>query len=155
MSASKKALMFAAGLFLTMALIGIFVNVFSPSMDAAKTAQTDFSSTTTDLKDQKYLIYDNTVVSGSQVLNALRKFEKEGETQSLALYVETGRNADESGVWYYSTFTSDAVTDSGVDNLGPANDTTSQNYINPSGMFEAKVVRDTNGVIRAIKFIQQ
>ena len=148
------ALRFGAGLFLTIALIGIWVNVFSPATESAKAAQSEFSNTTTELKDQKYLIYDNTTVSGSQVLNALRKFENEAEDRTIALYVETGKN-NGAGVWYYSQFASDEVTESTTDDLDLATDATDNNYINPTGMFQAGIERDNNGVIRAIRFVQQ
>lgn len=151
---TSTALLFGAALFLTLALIGLSVSVFAPSTDAAKTAQTDFSNTTTELKDQKYLIFDNTVISGSQVVNALRKFEKDGKSQSLALYVETGKNKG-AGVWYYSQFAGDRVGVSATQDLKLTSDVTDNNYINPSGMFDSIVERDTNGVIRAIKFKQQ
>lgn len=151
---TSTALLFGAALFLTLALIGLSVSVFAPSTDAAKTAQTDFSNTTTELKDQKYLIFDNTVISGSQVVNALRKFEKDGKSQSLALYVETGKN-NGAGIWYYSQFTGDRVGISSTQDLKQTSEVTNNNYINPSGMFDSIVERDKNGVIRAIKFTQQ
>ncbi|MCM3390210.1 ABC transporter permease (plasmid) [Ureibacillus chungkukjangi] len=153
----STALKFAAGLFLVLALIGIAVNVFSPATDAAKIAQTDFSNTTTELKDQKYLVYDNTVISGSQVVNALRKFESEGKSQTLGLYVETGKNSNGAGTWYYSAFdkASDSMTASSTTDLSNTKEVTNAKYINPSGMFDAVVERDSNGVIRAIKFVQQ
>lgn len=150
----STALKFGAALFLVLALIGLAVNAFSPATDATKTATTDFSNTTTELKDQKYLIYDNTVISGSQVVNALRKFEKDGKSQTIGLYVETGKN-NGTGVWYYSTFGSDKLTASTTQDLALTSTVTDNNYINPSGTFESIVDRDSNGVIRAIKFTQQ
>ncbi|MGE7983792.1 hypothetical protein [Solibacillus sp. NPDC093137] len=150
----STALKFGAALFLVLALIGLAVNAFSPATDATKTATTDFSNTTTELKDQKYLIYDNTVISGSQVVNALRKFEKDGKTQTIGLYVETGKN-NGAGVWYYSEFASDKLTESTTQDLTLTSTVTDNNYINPSGTFESIVDRDSNGVIRAIKFTQQ
>lgn len=152
---TATALMFGAAIFLTLALIGISVNVFSPATEAAKTGATDFNNTTTELKDQKYLIYENTTISGSQVLSALRKFEKEGKAQSLAVYVATGKTGGAAGVWYYSAFQGDVVSTSATQNLAATSNVTDNNYINPSGMFDSTVERDSNGVIRAIKFIQQ
>lgn len=149
------ALMLGAALFLTLALIGISVNVFSPATEAAKSATTEFSNTTTELKDQKYLVYENTTISGSQVVNALRKFEKEGKDQSLAIYVETGKDVG-VGTWYYSQFTDKAnALTPGVESLDKTTNVIEANYINPSGMFQSRVERDSNGVIRAIRFEQQ
>lgn len=156
---TSTALLFGAALFLTLALIGLAVNVFTPSTEAAKTAQTEFSTTTKELKDQKYLIFDNTAITGSQVMAALRKFEKEGSEQSIALHVATGKNP--TGTWYYSSFTDKTAAltavanGDGTDNLAYTSDVTNIDYINPSGMFDANIERDSNGVIRAIKFKQQ
>lgn len=147
---TSTALMFGAALFLVLALIGIAVNVFSPSTDAAKTATTDFSQATTELKDQKYLIFDNTTISGSQVVNAIRKFETEGKAGNIGIRVKNGKGSD---TWYYNSVVSDTITTSGTDTT-KISDSTNTQYINPSGMFKATVKRDSNQVIRAIEFIQ-
>lgn len=146
---TSTALMFGAALLLAIALIGLAVNVFSPSTEAAKTATTDFSQATTELKDQKYLIFDNTTISGSQVVNAIRKFEAEGKANNIGIYVKTGKN---SGNWYYNTLNGDQMTTAST----PTNvsNSTHAEYINPSGMFKATIKRDSNQVIRAIEFIQ-
>lgn len=150
---TSTALMFGAALFLVLALIGISVNVFSPATEAAKTATTDFSSATTELKDQKYLIYDNTSISGSTVVNALRKFQAEGKAGNIGIRVVTGKNT--AGQWYYNGF-SPATGIETTTGIQPTNVsvTTANEYINPSGMFKATIKRDTNQVIRAIEFIQ-
>lgn len=149
------AILLAASLFITLALIGIGVAVYSSSSDSAKTATTEFSNTTTEVKDQKYLIYDNTTVSGSQVVNAIRKFKNEGESGDIAIYVQTGKNP--SGKWYYNSFneTNGIIKGSSTNNPDNINDSASSEYINPTGQFQASVHRDSNSVIRAIKFVQK
>lgn len=156
---TSTALLFGAALFITLALIGLAVNTYAPSTEAAKTAQTEFSTTTKELKDQKYLIFDNTSITGSQVMSALRKFEKEGNAQSIALHVSTGKNP--TGTWYYSSFAdknsslTKVENGNGTDKLAYTSDVSHGDFINPSGMFDASIQRDSNGVIRAIKFKQQ
>lgn len=150
---TPKALLFGAALFIALALIAIAVNVFSPATEAAKTATTDFSSATTELKDQKYLIYDNTTISGSQVVNAVRKFQAEGEAGNVAINIKTGKNA--SGTWYYNNFSESAgISTGGQTDTSKINKSTESEYVNPSGMFRATVKRDSNSVIRAIEFVQ-
>ncbi|WP_028393929.1 hypothetical protein [Bacillus cihuensis] len=155
MDAAKKALFFGAGLFLTIGLITLFVMVYGSATEASKSAQTEFSGLQAELKDQKYLVYDNTKVSGSQVVNAVRKFKSEGEAGNIGVYIETGKNGNGTGTWYYSNASS-------VNNLAKASvdtsnlsDETNSNYVNPSGMFNATIVRDSNNAIRAIKFVQE
>lgn len=148
---TSTALMFGAALFLVLALIGIAVNVFSPATEAAKTATTDFSAATTELKDQKYLIYDNTTISGSQVVNALRKFEQDGSAGNIGIRVKTGRGSDS---WYYNNVSSNGDTVTPTGKPTNVNNATNTEYINPSGMFKASIKRDSNQVIRAIEFVQ-
>lgn len=155
MSTVHKILLFGAGLFFVLAYIGLGTNLFAPGSEAAKAAQSDFANATTEIKDQKFLIYDNTEISGSQVVSALRRFQKEGEQKSLALYVETGKNTRGNGTWYYNEFTGNNIISSSYDSLDQTKDVTDDDYINPSGMFDATVERDDNGAIRAIKFIQR
>ncbi|MED3575056.1 hypothetical protein [Cytobacillus praedii] len=147
----STALKLGAALFLTLALIGICVNVFTPSTEAAKIATTDFSATTTELKDQKYLIYDNTTISGSQVVNALRKFSTEGAAGNIGIRVKTGRGSD---TWYYNNVSSNGDTVTPTSKPTNVGNQTNTEYINPSGMFKASIIRDSNQVIRAIEFIQ-
>ena len=150
---TATALKFAAGIILAIVLVSIAINVFTPASESAKAVTQDFSLNTAELKEQKFLLYDNTVVNGSQVISALRKFESQGLAQEIAIQVKTGKNA--AGTWYYSTFDNTNVTASGVKNLENAVDYTHIDYINPSGLFDATVSRDTNGVIRGITFVQQ
>jgi hypothetical protein len=147
MDAAKRALLFGAGLFLTIAFITIMVVTFSTATDASKAATNEFSSVQTELSEQSYQVYDGTTVSGSQVVNALRKFED----KDIGINVITGKGGD---TWYIN----DAST---IDSLSTASgssssvkDIASQEYINPSGKFQAKIQRDSNNVIRAITFEQ-
>ncbi|TYS60698.1 hypothetical protein FZD47_21050 [Bacillus infantis] len=150
-SSTVKALSFGAALFLVLALIMLAVNVFSPATEAAKSATTDFSATTTELKDQKYLIFDNTTISGSQVVNALRKFSSEAEAGNIGIRVKTGRGSD---TWYFNTVSNNGDTLTPAGKPENVNTSTRTEYINPSGMFKATIIRDSNSVVRAVEFIQ-
>ncbi|MEK4488002.1 hypothetical protein MHH81_21060 [Psychrobacillus sp. FSL H8-0484] len=142
------ALEIGAAILLILAIIGIAVGLFNPATEASKTATTEFSTTTTELKDQKYLQYDGTSVSGSTVVNALRKFEQDGKAKNIGIKVSTNKSTN----WYYNQFAGDVLSSA----ADPSNvsETTSTNYVNPSGIFNASIVRDTNLVIRAIVFEQ-
>lgn len=150
MGTISKAVVFGASLFFALALVTIAVVVFGPATESAKSATSDFSTVTNELKDQKYLIYDNTTISGSQVVNAIRKFKAEGESGDIAIQVN---RIDDTTNWYYNEFSGDANT-GGTD---PDNITDSMHieYINPGGDFETTVVRNKNSVIRAIIFTQK
>lgn len=148
-------LKFAAAIILAISLIAISINVYTPGADSAKAVTTDFTQATTELQDQKYLIYDNTQVSGSQVINALRKFEAKAKDGELGLYVQTGKN-NAGGAWYFASFANGTTvsTTGAAASIANTTNVTSSEYVNPAGLFEATVHRDQNGVIRAIKFVQ-
>lgn len=153
MGTISKALIFGASLLFALALITIAVVAFGPATESSKSATSDFSTVTNELKDQKYLIYDNTTISGSQVVNAIRKFKAEGVKEDLAIQVTTGVNG---GVWYYNSFTEVSGIEKGGGILPEKiNISTDVEYINPSGEFTAEVKRDTNSVIRAVIFKQK
>ncbi|MFJ7982180.1 ABC transporter permease [Lysinibacillus xylanilyticus] len=150
---TATALKFAAGIVLAIVLIGIAVMVFKPAGDSAKSVSKDFEAINTELQDQKYLQYEDTAVSGSQVLSALRRFEQQAKEEQIALSVQTGKNTTDQ--WYHAKFESDKITKTGASGISKTTDVTDPEYINPSGMFTASVHRDSNGVIRAIKFVQK
>ncbi|MGF9975484.1 hypothetical protein [Viridibacillus arvi] len=153
LGSASQALKLGAGLLLTLAIISLCVVVYSASTDPAKSSTSDFNGMASELKDQKYLSYDNTTVSGSQVINAIRRFSSEGKAGNLGVQVVTGQG---NSSWYFNSVSEngDSVTTSTSD-ISKLSDSVSPQYVNPSGTFDSIVVRDSNQVIRAIKFTQQ
>lgn len=152
MGSASTAVKWIAGLLMTIVLITVVLNVFKPAADAGKESSKDTQGIIKELQEQTFLPYDNNEVSGSQVIGTLRKFETQGKDQTIGLYVETGRSG---GTWYYSQFTGDQVVASSTTSLEKAVKSTDSQYINPSGRFDSNIERDSNGVIRAIKFVQK
>ncbi|MDQ0271216.1 hypothetical protein [Cytobacillus purgationiresistens] len=147
MTAAQKAIIFGASILLTIGLISLFLLTYSPAASASKEASNEFAGLQTELSEQSFLVYDHSKVSGSQVINAIRKFEG----KEIGIKVETGKS-DTS--WYNYSFTEDFLGKATGNSENIINET-SPAYINPSGNFNAKVVRDSNRVIRAIEFIQE
>ncbi|MFM9280875.1 ABC transporter permease [Paenibacillus jiagnxiensis] len=137
MGIAAKALLGAAGLFLAIALISLSVNLFGTAQEGSKQAQTEFSSIQTELSGQTYAGYDNTILTGSQVVNAIRKF---GNKETFTIKVTTKKN---TGGTTYSK-----------GNVGGTTEVTSNEYINPSGQFKSIIVRDVNNVVTGIEFSQ-
>ncbi|OAB38443.1 ABC transporter permease [Paenibacillus glacialis] len=142
----------AAGIFLTIMLITIVVIITISSQDAAKQGQTKMASITTQLSDTEFNTYNNTTLSGSQVLNAVRQYM---DLEQFGIHVTTGKRA---GKFYGNRFD---ITNGNVDpsyqknnDLRPAEDQSQSVYINPSGKFTSRVVRDANNMIRGIVFEQ-
>ena len=144
----------AAGIFLTIMLITIVVIITISSQDAAKQGQTKMASITTQLSDTEFNTYNNTTLSGSQVLNAIRQYMN---LEQFGIKVMTGKN--QSGVFYGNEFNDDGRITNKDDakklNLKDAEDQSESDYINPSGKFKSTIVRDQNSMIRGIVFVQQ
>ncbi|AQT83785.1 hypothetical protein ERICIV_02910 [Paenibacillus larvae subsp. larvae] len=158
MGNAQRALTMAAGFFLAIALITIAVVMFISAQDATKTAQNNFSDIQTDLSQTAFTVYDNTVVSGSQVVNALRKFQ---DKDQFGIQIKTGKN--KSGTWYFNTVNISVPTGSenygtiasgGSGSLGNVINEASADYVNPNGKFKAAIVKDSSNVIRGIIFEQ-
>jgi hypothetical protein len=162
MSVVQKVLLFAAGLFLAIAFITIGVNLFGTGQEAAKQAQNDFSSMQTELSEKNYEGFDNATLTGSQVINAIRKYQNK---EMFGIQVTTGKNTKDNieGLWYgdiistvgnpgtpgYGSYLGD-----GTGSLDLATDEKLPYYINPSGQFKGKIIRDNNNVTRGITFVQ-
>jgi hypothetical protein len=148
---ASAALKLGAGLLLTLAFITIVVLIFMTSTDAAKEAQTQFTTIQTQLSQTRFNIYENTTLSGSQVMNAVRQFNNESQ---FGVYVQTGKGGS---TFYGSTFNKTTGEIDGTaqnTNLAPAQDEASPNYINVAGKFKSTVVLDANNVVRGLMFIQ-
>ena len=160
MNNASTALKVSAGIFLTIALITIVVVLFISAQEATKSAQNNFADIQTEMSQASFTVYDNTTVSGSQVLNALRKFQDKSQ---FGVEVKTGKNT--SGTWYFETINTVAqpgnpgygsvtgTVPSGT--IAHASNEAENDYVNPAGKFEANVVKDNSNVIRGITFKQK
>ncbi|RJG21346.1 ABC transporter permease [Paenibacillus thiaminolyticus] len=157
MNNAQSALKVAAGILLTIALITIVVLLFANANEATKTAQNEFSSIQTELSRAAFTVYDNTTVSGSQVINAIRKYYSQDQ---FGIRVITGKNKANNNKTgnYYGMNVLDDGSISGTsknENIQIAQTETLDSYVNPSGKFIAKVIVDKNNVTRGIVFDQQ
>ncbi|MBN3527462.1 ABC transporter permease [Paenibacillus apiarius] len=156
MNNAQSALKVAAGIFLTIALITIVVLLFVSAQEATKTAQNEFSSIQTELSKASFTVYDNTMVSGSQVINAIRKFYMQDQ---FGIRVITGKNkaSKSDGVYYgYKVLANGTIPGSERnENIELAQMESQDSYVNPSGKFKAKIIVDSSNVTRGIVFEQQ
>ncbi|MDQ0087505.1 hypothetical protein J2T12_000899 [Paenibacillus anaericanus] len=146
----------AAGIFLTIMLITIVVIITISSQDAAKQGQTKMASITTQLSDTEFNTYNNTTLSGSQALNAIRQYMS---LEQFGIHVTTGKgDTSHYGNELEINATSgvvDKVKGAGNGTLVNAENQSLDSYINPSGKFKSTIVRDKNNMIRGIIFKQE
>ncbi|MGG6311058.1 ABC transporter permease [Paenibacillus macerans] len=158
MNNASSALKVAAGIFLTIALITIVVILFVSAQEATKTAQNNFSDIQTELSQASFTVYDDTTISGSQVTNALRKFR---DREQFGIQVKTGKNR--GGEWYGHVLNVSAPVSSEIygsvanpsyADISNSWDETLNQYVNPSGKFKVRVVKDSSNVVRGLLFTQ-
>lgn len=157
MGAITEFMRTVGGILLTIAFIGFVVMLYALANDTGRASTNDWTSITSELNDHKFLNYDNTPTTGSQVVNAMRKFQGEADAGNIALQIKTGAN--KSGTWYHNSFggangQGNITIGGGVKETKNINDSTNIEYVNPTGRFKSQIFRDTNSVVRAIVFEQ-
>ena len=153
-----KAIVIGFTIFLLVGVLAYGIISYNVGQDANKSSNQELNTIVTDMNEQKYLMYDNMQYSGSSLINSIKKLENDGKANKIAIHVKTGANP--TGIWYYNQFsgengTGQLTSGGGEESVSKAYDTNNQqHYINPSGTFIGKVLRDNNNSIRAIVFTQ-
>ena len=147
----------ATGVALAIALITLAVVMFVSAQETTKTAQSQFTDIQQELANTPYTIYEGTMVSGSQVVNALRKFT--GAPQ-FGIRIDTRKGGSS---WYFAVLDLSSKTSSTYGTVqSPASssfaattDPADPHYVNPAGTFAAQVIRDNSGVVHGLVFTQK
>lgn len=132
----KKGIMFAVGLLLTIGVIGWGLGFYGKATNMTKVADSSLNDMTSTISQSKYTEYDNTTVSGTQAINAIRLYA----SATLSINVVTRA----AGASIYTSPTSYTVVD-----------ITNVNYIEPTGSFRSTVSKTANGTVNLISLIQQ
>ncbi|MGM1023175.1 MAG: ABC transporter permease [Bacillota bacterium] len=138
MNNASTAMKIGAGILLTVALISLVIIIYQASTGAAIEGKNDFANTQAELSDQKYDVYESSNLTGSEVVNAIRKF---GRKADFKITIKTFK--DSGGTTYTKG------------DSGETKNVTSSKYVNPSGIFMGKLDRDANSVVTGITFTQQ
>ncbi len=149
MENSLKGLMLAAGIIITCIIISLGFYIAREASDTASSGTRQISELQEEFTDASKTMYDNTEVSGSEVVNVIRKFQDE----MLGICVQTKKTTT-----YYNYRFSESDGSLGqqaATDYKTAQSATSVNYINPTGRFLGTVVRDANGTITGLYFQQQ
>ncbi len=149
MENSLKGLMMAAGIIITCIIISLGFYIAREASDTASSGTGQINELQAEFADTSKMMYDNTEVSGSEVINVIRKFGDE----MLGVKVQTKKNTS-----YYIYQFNDAdgsLKNASALDYKSAQVATNSNYINPTGRFLGTVVRDSNGTITGLTFVQQ
>lgn len=150
MENATKAIIIAASIAITLAIVTIGFFVLGTGQDIANDSMSNLTNMANSVADDQYTRFHNMDVSGSQVINLIKSVENSGDY--IAINVITKR----ANVWYVYQSPDDInnLTSASGD-LDDALDVENVNYINKTAMFRGKVERDSNGRIARITFDQK
>lgn len=158
MENSLKMLMIGAAVAITLAVITSGFFILRQGQGILKSSTAKISQISSDIEETEFTIYEDQEVSGSEVVNSVRKYDDE----RVGIFVSTGK--DPNGAWYIEDI--DGTNFSSNDYIGEigsgsANgidqmiDTSANEYVNPNGRFIGKVIRNENDSIIGLAFEQQ
>jgi hypothetical protein len=140
--------MLAAGIIITCIIISLGFYIAREASDTASSGTGQINELQAEFSDMSKTMYDNTEVSGSEVINVIRKFSDE----TMGVKVQTKKNTS----YYIYQFDDDgSLKNTSTKDYKNAQNVTSATYINPTGRFLGSVVRDSNGAITGLTFVQQ
>ena len=165
MDNAQKAIMIGVGLFITIIVIAAVMLITGIGQDLLNSGTQKASGIADNLQAQLTSQYDNTTLTGSQVVAAVKSNYK---TDGLAVIVKTKKNsaAKQYGkvsatVTEPTATTTSLETDGTTENsapasIGPLSDSTSSDYVNPSVSYKAYLIKikDSEAVV-GIYFTQK
>jgi len=132
---SNKGLYFFMGVLLTIAIITAGIQFWNKTQPFQKSADSSLTDLSAGLMNNKYVEYDNTNVSGTQSMNAIRM----NASDTFTVTVKTLRNSS-GKVYVTPTYNITDISD--------------MDYIEPSGRFDSIVGKTENGTINSITLKQ-
>jgi hypothetical protein len=148
MENSLKGLLLAAGTIITCVVISLSFFIAREAKNTANNGANQINQLNAEFMESDKTIYDGARVSGSEVINVIKKFSNE----QISVSVKTNK-----GITYYGYCLDEAsgnITTISSADIKNAYEISHSNYINPYGMFLGKVIRDANNVITGIRFEQ-
>lgn len=127
-------------------LVGILLTAVYRSRDFSETANDKLANMTVAAEESDYTKYDGAIVSGSDVVSAIKYFDGVAD---VCVTVTTSK-----GSYNYIYTGPDLQTRSDL-SVANARNKTSEYYINPGSKFLGSVVRDSDGTITNIVFAVQ
>jgi len=144
MENSLKGLVLAAGIIITCLIVGLGFYIAREAKDTAAGGVGQINKLNSEFADTSKSMYEGTEVSGSEVVNAIRRFQNE----TVGLQVVTNKTSS-FYTYNFNPATGELGTSSAL-TFKSAQNELNNNYINPNGRFEGDVVRDKNGTITGL-----
>lgn len=148
MDNSLKGLILAAGTIITCVVISLGFFIAREAKDTASNGANQINKLNSEFVESDKVIYDGATVSGSEVINVIKKFKNE----KLGILVKTNKSKTYYG-YSFDENDGDIIAQVNSKNIDPT-DSDSVNYVNPYVNFVGRIIRDKNEVITGIVFEQ-
>ncbi len=155
MENSLKMLMIGAAVVITLAVITSGFFILRQGQGILKNSTEKIGEISSDIEESEFTMYEDQKISGSEVVNLVRKYDD----KRMGIYVETGK--DTNGEWYINNISGITSNDyigeisSSGEKISKMIDENNNEYVNPSGKFLGKVIRNENDTIIGLYFVQQ
>jgi len=156
MENATKAIIIAASVLITMAIVSIGFAVFKVGQSWGILGKGEIEKTLIKALEEKYMQYDGLNVNGFVVLNVIKECEDSADEDKVGVCVVTGVGGTTHTNWYvFDASDIDHPTSASTKIEDARNINKPETYINPAGKFLGKVEKDNNKKIAAITFVQQ
>lgn len=138
-----KILILAASIIITCLIVAIGFRGATIAKEISNAAISNMNEISKDIKSSDIMMYDGLEVYGSEVVNFIKKYLGdyiEGEAAQITVEVKTfiNENSYRNGCY--------------IENMRNFSDI---KYIKPTAIFHGKVIKNINGVITGVSFIQK
>lgn len=143
MDSVNRFFIIAAGLIITAGLVFFAFRMADVGAEAAEYVMEEFVSFGHEVREREILQYDATMVSGSDVVNFLRKHLQVMESDGISGMTVTVISKD------------NRITYRSYDDIKNIGNFSHASYVDPSAMFYGSVKKNENGVISEVHFEQR
>lgn len=151
MDSISKAIQVVGGIVLTLLLVSLIFSAYSTQQDNANQAITKTNEMNVTLLESDYTQYDGATISGSEVVNVIKRFKDQDIYVGVCVTATSGVGTSFDYYNHDATLGTNNIKD-----LASAKVKSNANYITPSAQFLGEVKRDdTTGAIVGITFTRQ
>lgn len=143
MSDALKLILLAVAAFITCIVVFVSISAVDTAREVSGSAISQIASMNDDIKDSELLKFDDTEVTGSEVINCIRKYLGDytaSEIAPISVCVKTSSTEHTYINGSYNT------------NIKNFTDT---RYIKPTAVFAGDIIKNANNVIISIVFKQK
>lgn len=148
MENSLKGLILAAGTIITCVVISLGFYISREAKNTAVSGAGEINKLNTEFSENDKMLYDGSKISGSEVVNAIRKMTG----KEIGICVVT--NAASAFYGYSFDTSTGELKDANKTQYSTSTKSSESKYINPYADFKGKLVRNSNDVITGIVFTQ-